>query len=108
MVILLLVKTVQKKGKFNLYGNKRKERNKSEKKRQLSLNVIKVFETLYLIGSNMSVIPNKLYFFKDRRDKTMVPNDDTQNYPFYRLQLVVVTFKHLNNQPKFNESPQSC
>ena len=64
MVILLLVKTVQKKGKCNLYGNKIKERNKSEKKRQLSLNVIKVFETLYLIGSNMSVIPNKLYFFQ--------------------------------------------
>ena len=40
-------------------------------------------------------------------DKTMVdklmyiPNDNKQNYPFYRLQLVVETVKtlHLMNQP---------
>ena len=36
------------------------------------------------------------------RDKTMavklkyIPNNDAQKYPFCRLQLVVVTFKHLN------------
>ena len=30
-------------------------------------------------------------------DKLMyIPNDDKQNYPFCRLQLVVGTFKHLN------------
>ena len=34
------------------------------------------------------------------RDKTkanklmIIPNDDTQNYPFYRLQLVFETFGH--------------
>ncbi len=40
------------------------------------------------------------------RDKTMtdklmyIPNDDTQNYLFCRLQLVIVgTFRHLLNQP---------
>ena len=44
------------------------------------------------------------------RDKTTAdillytPNDDTQNYPFYRLQLVVETFGHSTkpNQSKFN------
>ena len=31
-----------------------------------------------------------------------IHNDDTQNYPFCRLQLVVETFEN------FNKSPQSC
>ena len=39
-----------------------------------------------------------------------IPNDDTQNYPLCRLQLVVEeTFGHLSkltNQSKFNKSPQ--
>ena len=37
-------------------------------------------------------------------------NDDTQNYSFCRLQLVVEMFGHLTswtNQSKFNNSPQS-
>ena len=35
-----------------------------------------------------------------KRDKTIadkfmyIPNDDTQNYPFCRLQIVVETFEH--------------
>ena len=40
-------------------------------------------------------------------DKFMyIPIDDTQTYPFYRLKLVVKTFRHLikwTNQPKFNK-----
>ena len=43
-------------------------------------------------------------------DKLMyIANDDTQNYPFCRLQLVVETFGHsdkLTNQSKFNKSPK--
>ena len=39
-------------------------------------------------------------------DKLMyIPNDDTQNYPFCNLQLVVETFGHLTrrtNQSKYN------
>ena len=35
-------------------------------------------------------------------DKLMyIPNYDTHNYPFCRLQLVVETFGHLINQSKF-------
>ena len=40
------------------------------------------------------------YFSGILRDKTMsnkliyIPNDNTQNYPFCRLQLVVESFKH--------------
>ena len=37
-------------------------------------------------------------------------NDDTQNYPFCRLQLVAKMFRHppyLTNQIKFDQSPQS-
>ena len=40
-------------------------------------------------------------FYKTMTDKLMyILNDDTQNYPFYKLQLVVETFR-LNsiNQP---------
>ena len=36
-----------------------------------------------------------------------IPNDDTQKYPFVRLQLVVETFEHSTswtNQSKFNKS----
>ena len=36
-----------------------------------------------------------------------IPNVDSQNYPFYRLQLVAETFGHSTswtNQPKFNNS----
>ena len=36
-----------------------------------------------------------------------IHNDDTQNYPFCRLQLGIETFGHqskLTNQSKFNES----
>ena len=40
-------------------------------------------------------------------DKLMdIPNDDTQNYPICRLQLVVETFEHSTwwiNQLKFNK-----
>ena len=28
-----------------------------------------------------------------------IPNDDTQNYPFSGLKLMVETFEHLMNQP---------
>ena len=45
-------------------------------------------------------------------DKMMyTPNDETQNYPVCTLALVVEMFgqsKKLNNQSKFNKSPQSC
>ena len=40
-----------------------------------------------------------------------LPNDDIQNNPFFRLQLVLETIGHSTlwtNQSKFNESPQSC
>ena len=36
-------------------------------------------------------------FYRDKTiaDKLMyIPNDDTLNYPFYRLKLVVDTFEH--------------
>ena len=45
-------------------------------------------------------------------DKLMyliIPNDDSQNYPFYRLKLVVETFEHsiwLINQSKFTKFPK--
>ena len=33
-------------------------------------------------------------------DKLMyIPNNDAQNYPFCRLQLVVETFEHAKNKP---------
>ena len=35
-----------------------------------------------------------------------IPNDDIQNYPFCRLQLVVKMFGQSTNQ-KLNKSPQS-
>ena len=38
-----------------------------------------------------------------------IPNYDTQNFPFCRLQLVVEKFGHLTewtNKTKFNKSPQ--
>ena len=41
-----------------------------------------------------------LHFIRDLRDKIMtekvmyIPNDETQNYLFFRLKLVVETFKH--------------
>ena len=41
----------------------------------------------------------------------LIPNDDTQNYPFCRIQFVVEMFEHSTqwtNQSKFNNSPQSC
>ena len=39
-------------------------------------------------------------------DKLMyIPTDDTQNYPFCRLELVVETFEHSNQNSK---NPQSC
>ena len=50
------------------------------------------------------------------RDKIMadlliyIPNDDSQNYPFFSLQLVVETFGHLTkrtDQSKSNKIPQS-
>ena len=50
------------------------------------------------------------------RDKTMtdkfmfIPNDDTLNYPFFRLKLVVETFGHLTlltNQSKFTKVVKS-
>ena len=47
------------------------------------------------------------------REKTIadrflyILHDDTQNYPFCRLQLVVETFGH-SIKTKFNKSPQSC
>ncbi len=45
-------------------------------------------------------------------DKLMyISNDDTQNYPFYSLELVVETFGHLTqwtNQSKYNKCPQGC
>ena len=40
-----------------------------------------------------------------------IPNDDTENYPFCRLQLLVETSGYStkwNNQSKSNKSPQSC
>ncbi len=53
-----------------------------------------------------------IYRYKTMTTKLMyIPNDDTQNYTFYRLQYVVETYEHLSewcNQLKFNKSPQSC
>ena len=46
------------------------------------------------------VIDWRHFVIKIQRDKTMadnlkyIPNDDTQNYPFCRLQLVVESFGH--------------
>ena len=40
-----------------------------------------------------------------------IPNDDSRNYLFCRLQLVVITFGYSTkrtNQSKFNKSPQGC
>ena len=40
-----------------------------------------------------------------------IPNDDTQNYPYCRIQLVAETFGHSTkwiNQLKFNKCPQGC
>ena len=40
-----------------------------------------------------------------------IPNNDTHNYPFCRLQLVVETFGYLtklNKQLKFNKSTSGC
>ncbi len=36
-----------------------------------------------------------------------IPNDDTQNCPFDRLQIEVEMFRHSTHQSKFNKSPQS-
>ena len=44
-------------------------------------------------------------------NSTFLPNDDTQNYPFCRLQLVVETFWHwtvVTNQSKLNISAKGC
>ena len=45
-------------------------------------------------------------------DKLMyIANDDTQYYPFFRLQLVVETFGYsslVTEQSKFTKSPRSC
>ena len=45
-------------------------------------------------------------------DKLMyISNDDTQNYPFCKLRLVIDTFRHLLNQQTNQnsmKSPQSC
>ena len=45
-------------------------------------------------------------------DKLMyyIPNDDTQNYAFFRLQLVIETLTlNLMKQPiKINKIPQGC
>ena len=38
-----------------------------------------------------------------------IPNDDTQNYPFYRLKLLVKTFEYstqLTNQSKITDYPK--
>ena len=38
-----------------------------------------------------------------------IPNDDIQNYPFFRLQLEDETLKQKNKKPsKFNKNPQNC
>ena len=40
-----------------------------------------------------------------------IPNDNTQEYAFCRLQLVIETFGHSTksaNQSKFNKSPKGC
>ena len=48
-----------------------------------------------------------------KRDKTMadklryIPNDDTENYPFCRLQLVVETFEH-STKIKNNQNSIIC
>ena len=53
-------------------------------------------------------------FYKIYRDKIMVdklmyiPNDYAQNYPFFRLKLVVETFEHSTKLPiNQNQSPKS-
>ena len=33
-----------------------------------------------------------------------IPNDDTENYPFYSLQTVVETIGHSMNQPNSNQN----
>ena len=41
-------------------------------------------------------------------DKLMyISNDDTQNYPFYRLKLVVESFETEFNEPTNQNSPKS-
>ena len=46
------------------------------------------------------VLPSRINRDKTMADKLMyINNVDTQNYPFYRLKLVVQTFGHLMNQP---------
>ena len=56
------------------------------------------------------------FIVRNYRDKTMadtlmyVPNDDTQNFLFCRLQLGIETFGHstlCTYQSKFNKSPKS-
>ena len=54
------------------------------------------------INSRHKTIANKLMYMY---------NNDTQNYTFCRLQLVVETFRNSTQwtkQSKFNRSPQSC
>ena len=46
--------------------------------------------------SNLEFLQNKITFRnKTMADKMMyIPNDDTQNYSFFRLKFMVVTFGH--------------
>ena len=41
-----------------------------------------------------------------RQKLIYIPNDKTQNYPFYRLQLVVWTLKLFNQIIKFTKFPK--
>ena len=55
--------------------------------------------TTFIHGSKGIIVDKLMY----------ISNDDAQNNPFCRLQLVVETFGHLTksrNQSKFNKSPK--
>ena len=56
---------------------------------------------------DLSVICRTLRWSKGNKSM-YIPNDDTQNYPFCKLQLVVETFKHSNlNKSTIQNSQKS-
>ena len=77
---------------------------------------LKTFENVLIVRINKLNNVDKKHFLPGiYRDKTManklmwISNDDTQKYPFCRLQFVVETFGHSTlwtNQSKFTEVPK--
>ena len=74
--------------------------------------IVITFETTTSVLRSTDAFQPGIYRDKTIADKLMyIPNNDTQNYLFFRLQLVVEKFGHLTyqtKQSKFNNSPQSC